>query len=154
MKGDMMAGIISRAETTWQGDLAHGNGETISESGALGQLPVSWAARTKREKGLTSPEELLAAAQSACYAMAFSATLARKGAPPTKLHVAAECTFEVGEGGARISTMRIDVQGTVPGIDEKTFAEAALEAEKGCPVANALRNNVIIHINAKLANNS
>jgi osmotically inducible protein OsmC len=145
-----MPSTQSRAEANWLGDLVHGNGSIISESGALGNLPVTWAARTKREKGLTSPEELLAAAQAAGYAMAFSGTLTRRGTPPTRLHVEAECTFEFGEGGARIRTMRLDVQGIVPGIDEKTFVEVAMEAEKGCPVANALRGNVGILVNARL----
>jgi len=145
-----MPGAQSRAEAVWEGDLIHGHGTVAPASGAFPTLPITWAARTQRSAGKTSPEELIAAAQAGCYAMAFSNTLAKQGTPPTRLDVAAVCTFEVGEGGARISTMELDVRGVVPGMDQETFARTAQEAEKGCPVANALRGNVAIRVGAKL----
>jgi osmotically inducible protein OsmC len=145
-----MPGIQSKAETVWEGDLIHGHGSVVPASGAFGTLPVTWASRTQRAAGKTSPEELIAAAQASCYAMAFSNTLAKQGSPPTRLDVAATCTFEVGEGGAKISTMEIDVKGVVPGMGQDAFARVAAEAEKGCPVSNALRGNVQIKVNAKL----
>jgi len=119
-------------------------------SGALGALPVTWASRTERSDGKTSPEELMAAAHAACYAMAFSHTLAQAGTPAERLAVSATCTFEQVEGGFKISTMDLNVRGKVPGLDEAGFEQVARQAEQGCPVSNALRNNVQIRVNAHL----
>ena len=138
-----------RAEVEWQGDLIHGNGTILSVgSGALGNLPVTWASRTERSDGKTSPEELLAAAHAACFAMAFSHGLAQAGTTAERLHVNATCTFEQVEGGFKVSTMVLDVSGKVPGLDQAAFAKAA--ADQGCPVSAALQNNVAISINAHL----
>jgi osmotically inducible protein OsmC len=140
-----------RADVVWEGDLLHGSGTIVSVgSGALGALPVTWASRTERSDGKTSPEELMAAAHAACYAMAFSHTLAQAGTPAERLSVSATCTFEQVEGGFKISTMDLDVRGRVPGLDEAGFEKVAQQAEQGCPVSNALRNNVQIRVNAHL----
>ena len=140
-----------RAEVEWEGSLVHGSGKIIEVgSGALGQLPITWASRTERSDGKTSPEELIAAAHAACYAMAFSHALAEAGTPATSLTVNAVCTFEQVENGFKISTMDLDVKGNVPGLDEASFEKAAKQAEQGCPVSNALRNNVEIRLNAHL----
>jgi lipoyl-dependent peroxiredoxin len=142
-----------RADVVWEGDLLHGSGTIVSVgSGALGALPVTWASRTERSDGKTSPEELMAAAHAACYAMAFSHTLAQAGTPAERLSVSATCTFEQVEGGFKISTMDLDVRGKVPGLDEAGFEKVAQQAEQGCPVSNALRNNVQIRVNAHLEN--
>jgi len=92
----------------------------------------------------------MAAAHAACYAMAFSHTLAQAGTPAERLSVSATCTFEQVEGGFKISTMDLDVRGKVPGLDEAGFEKVAQQAEQGCPVSNALRNNVQIRVNAHL----
>ena len=140
-----------RADVVWEGDLLHGSGTIVSVgSGALGALPVTWASRTERSDGKTSPEELMAAAHAACYAMAFSHTLAQAGTPAERVSVSATCTFEQVEGGFKISTMDLDVRGKVPGLDEAGFEKVAQQAEQGCPVSNALRNNVQIRVNAHL----
>ena|SRR5712675_3555899 len=140
-----------RAEVEWEGSLVHGSGKIVEVgSGALGQLPITWASRTERSDGKTSPEELIAAAHAACYAMAFSHALAEAGTPATRLTVNAVCTFEQVENGFKISTMDLDVKGNVPGLDEAGFEKAARQAEQGCPVSNALRNNVEIRLNAHL----
>ncbi len=140
-----------RANVVWEGDLLHGSGTVVSVgSGALGALPVTWASRTERSDGKTSPEELMAAAHAACYAMAFSHTLAQAGTPAERLSVSATCTFEQVEGGFKISTMDLDARGKVPGLDEAGFEKVAQQAEQGCPVSNALRNNVQIRVNAHL----
>ena len=148
-----MPGAQSRAEAVWRGDLPHGTGEVTSTSGVFGPLPLTWAARTVRVSGLTSPEELLAAAQAGCYAMALSNALAKRGTPPTSLRVTATATFDVGPNGARVSTMEIEVHGQVPSLDEPAFMDIAAEAEKSCPIANALRGNVDIHVSAHLEGN-
>ncbi|HZU69023.1 MAG TPA: OsmC family peroxiredoxin [Ktedonobacteraceae bacterium] len=139
------------AQVEWQGSLVKGNGKIVEVgSGAIGQLPITWASRTERSDGRTSPEELIAAAHAACYAMAFSHALAQAGTPAESLNVNATCTFEQVEGGFKITTMNLDVKGKVPGMDEASFEKAAQQAEQGCPVSNALRNNVQIRLNAHL----
>jgi osmotically inducible protein OsmC len=140
-----------RAEVEWQGSLIQGSGRLVSVgSGAIGNLPITWASRTERSDGKTSPEELMAAAHAACYAMAFSHALAQAGNPAERLTVDATCTFEQVEGGFKISTMALDVHGKVPGLDQAGFEKFAQQAEQGCPVSNALRNNVAISVNAHL----
>jgi osmotically inducible protein OsmC len=135
------------AQVEWRGNLTQGSGAIVSTgSGALGQLPVTWASRVESSDGKTSPEELIAAAQAACYAMAFSNTLAKAGYQPELLNVSAVCTFEP----PRITTMRIEVRARVPEISESELKRIADEAEKGCPVANALRNNVDLQVTAQL----
>lgn len=146
-----MAGpAISTAHAAWNGDLIHGSGSFTLGSGVAGELPVTWATRTQRIPGSTSPEELLAAAHAACYAMALSHTLAGKGTPASNLDVTASCAFAPVEGGWKIATMELSVRGRVPGIDQASFAAAAKEGEQGCPVSNALRNNVQVTVKAEL----
>jgi len=143
-----MPGAQSHADVVWQGDLIHGSGTLKVESGAIPEQPVTWASRTQRSKGKTSPEELLAAAQAACYSMAFSGGLARRGTPPTRLEVGATGSFEQVEGGYKITTMELEVKGVVPGLDQQRFE--TLAREQGCPVSNALKGNVEIRIRAQL----
>lgn len=140
-----------RAEVEWEGNLVQGHGKVVSVgSGALGELPITWASRTERSDGKTSPEELLAAAHAACYAMAFSHSLAQAGTPAERLHVSATCAFEQVGAGFKVTTMDLDVRGKVPGLDQAGFENAAQQAEQGCPVSNALRNNVQIRVKASL----
>jgi lipoyl-dependent peroxiredoxin len=146
-----MAKAERRADVVWEGNLLQGHGRIVSVgSGALGELPVTWASRTERSDGRTSPEELLAAAHAACYAMAFSHSLAQAGTPAERLTVSATCAFEQVEAGFKVTTMDLDVRGNVPGLDQAGFEKAAQQAEQGCPVSNALRNNVQIRVQAHL----
>jgi lipoyl-dependent peroxiredoxin len=139
------------AETVWNGDLMSGSGMlSTKSSNVLTDAPVTWAARTESPEGKTSPEEMLAAAHASCYAMAFSANLGRAGTPPERLHVTATATFERADPGFKVSRMRLDVRGRVPGMDQSRFEEAARAAEQACPISNALRNNVEITVNATL----
>jgi osmotically inducible protein OsmC len=139
----------STANAVWEGDLAHGGGRVAPASGAFPEQEVTWASRTSRSAGKTSPEELIAAAHAACYAMAFSNTLAEGGHTPERVEVSATATFEV-EGGPRITTMDLVVRARVPGIDEPEFQEAAGAAKDGCPVSGALKGNVEIRLDATL----
>ncbi len=146
-----MAEIVRRAEVVWEGSLAQGSGVFSVGSGALRDMPVSWAARTEAPGGKTSPEELIAAAHATCYAMAFSHTLGEAGHPPERLDVSAEVTFEpLPEGGFKVGSSSLNVHGTVPGVDQARFEQLAMEGEQGCPVSNALRGNVEISVNATL----
>lgn len=147
-----MAGTQRTARAVWTGTLAQGSGRVTSGTGALGELPVSWAARTEKPNGKTSPEELIAAAHAACFSMALSHGLTQGGNPPDELDVAATCTFEPKpEGGWRIASMDLHVRGRVPGLDAAGFKEAAQNAGKGCPVSGALQGNVEIRVSAELA---
>src|SRR5437763_11264542 len=135
VKEKFMARAERRAEVVWEGNLIQGHGKIVSVgSGALGELPITWASRTERSDGKTSPEELLAAAHAACYAMAFSHTLAQAGTPAERLDVSATCAFEQVGGGFKVTTMDLDVHGKVPGLDQAAFENAAQQAEQGCPV--------------------
>src|SRR4051794_2709824 len=158
----------STATAVWEGDLAHGGGRVAPASGAFPEQEVTWASRTSRSAGKTSPEELIAAAHAACYSMAFSNALAAGGHAPERVEGSATATLE-GEGGPRISTMDLvgrgrgpgvgesafqgagaPGQGGVPGIEESAFQEAAAAAKDGCPVSGALKGNVEIRLEATL----
>jgi osmotically inducible protein OsmC len=139
-----------RAETTWTGTLAKGQGIIHVGSGAVAELPVTWASRVERPDGKTSPEELIAAAHASCYAMALSVTLERGNTPATQLTVNAVCTLDDSSGAPKISTMDLTVRGKVPGLDAAGFQKAAQQAEQLCPVSNALRGGVQIHLTAHL----
>ena len=135
--------------TTWKGTLMDGSG-TIHEagSGAFGPLEVSWPSRADEPNGKTSPEELIAAAHSACFSMALSAGLARAGTPAETLDTSATVTFVPGTG---ITKVALTVRGSVPGIDEAAFVEAAEAAKVGCPVSKALAAVPELTLDAALA---
>ena len=137
------------AEVVWQGDLMNGSG-TIGEvgSGAFGPLDVSWPLRAEEPNGKTSPEELIAAGWAACFAMALSHGLAQAGNPPEKLETSATVTFQPGEG---IIKGALTVRGTVPGLDEDGFKEAANGAKENCPVSKALAGIPEVTLEATLA---
>src|SRR5918995_4621135 len=144
-----MATADRRANVVWRGNLFEGSGNfDLASSEAVQDLPVTWASRTERADGKTSPEELIAAAHASCYAMALSNTLAEMGNEPEQLDISAVCTFDVDQ--LKITTMVLDVRGNVPGLDEEGFRSANEQAEQGCPVSNALRGNVDIQVNASL----
>ncbi len=146
-----MASAQRRAEVRWEGNLTQGKGRIVKVgSGAFDELSITWAARVERSDGKTSPEELIAAAHAGCYAMALSHTLNQAGTPPESLDVTAVCTLDEVGGGRKITTMELEVRGRVPGVDAAGFEQAAQKAEQGCPVSNALRNNVQIRLKAQL----
>ena len=136
-----------KATTVWSGTLFEGSGDTTFDSSGIGTYPVSWPSRAEDANGKTSPEELIAGAHSACYSMAFSNMLAKNETPAERLEVSAVVTFVPGTG---ITTSAITVTGTVPGIDEATFAELAENAKANCPVSQALAG-VEITLDATLA---
>jgi lipoyl-dependent peroxiredoxin len=141
----------SRASAVWEGDLGEGHGRVSAATGVFTDLDVTWAARTSRPDPKTSPEELIAAAHAACFAMAFSNVLAEAGHAPEQLAVTAVCHFTPMEGGGfSVSRMDLDVHGRVAGLDQAAFAELAEAGERGCPVSNALRGNVDIRLTATL----
>ena len=138
-----------RADVTWKGSLTEGSGTiTKTTSGAIGEQAVSWAARSEDSTGgKTSPEELIAAAHASCFSMALSSGLAKAGTPPDQLETSATVTFQPGEG---ITKIALTVEGSVPGIDEDGFREAAQTAKENCPVSKALAAVPEITLEAKL----
>ena len=137
------------ATAVWQGDLFEGSGTVSAESsGLFTDAGVTWASRTEEPDGKTSPEELIAAAHSACFCMALSNELSTRGHPPARLTTRATCTFQPGKG---ITTMAIDVTAEIPGVDDARFREGLDAAEQSCPVSNALRGNVDIQVQGRLA---
>jgi lipoyl-dependent peroxiredoxin len=139
-----------QAWVRWQGNLVDGSGTIVSTTtGAIGEQPVSWAARSTDETGgVTSPEELIAAAHAACFAMSLSSGLAKEGHAPDELRTSATVTFQPGEGITRIALM---VDGRVPGLDEAGFEAAAQTAKENCPVSKALAGVPEISLEARLA---
>jgi osmotically inducible protein OsmC len=123
------------AHTRWHGSLMEGAGQVSLDSSGLGTYDVSWPARTEEPEGRTSPEELIAAAHSSCFSMAFSHALAGAGTPPTKLITSADVTFQPGEG---ITGSHLLVSAKVAGISEEDFQRLAEEAKQNCPVSKAL----------------
>jgi osmotically inducible protein OsmC len=137
----------SSATTKWQGSLLEGSGITHAQSGAFPDLPVTWASRTERATGKTSPEELLAAAHASCYCMALSHELGEAGNAPENLEATATLGFVPGEG---VKYSHIVVSGRVPGIDAAEFEKAAQSAGQNCPISGALKGNLEITVDATL----
>ncbi|MBM4407277.1 MAG: OsmC family peroxiredoxin [Chloroflexi bacterium] len=141
---------IRRADATWNGSLAEGNGVvSASTSGAFTSLPVTWRARTEASEGRTSPEELVAAAHAACFSMALSGSLGRNGTPPEQLDVSATVTFDKVDKWTVVSSA-LAVRGRVPGLDADRFRELAESAKDDCPISRALKGNVALSVEATL----
>ena len=136
------------ASAVWEGDLPKGKGSFKGESGAIA-ADYSFGTRFGDVKG-SNPEELLAAAEAACYSMALSHGLATAGTPVTRVDTEAACTVSQVAGGFQITTMHLVVRAKVPGIDQATFAAAAEQTKKECPVSKALAGNVDITLDAQL----
>jgi len=135
------------AHTHWEGNLLEGSGQVTLDYSGLGTFDVSWPARAEEASGKTSPEELIAAAHSSCYCMAFSGALAKAGTPPTALDARADVEFTPGTG---ITGIHLTVTGVVEGISEEDFKAAAEEAKQNCPVSKALTGTTIT-LDASLA---
>ena len=141
---------IREAEIVWEGPLASGSGTVTADSGALAALPVTWASRTQRPDGKTSPEELVAAAHASCFAMALSLVLGESHTPPERVAVKAACTLDEVNSAPTITSMALSVRARVPGLARPAFDDAVERAAALCPVSNALRGNVELRIEAEL----
>jgi lipoyl-dependent peroxiredoxin len=128
------------ARTAWNGTLEEGGGQVELSSSKLATFDVSFPKRAADEaNGATSPEELIAAAHSSCYAMALSAQIGAAGGVPQSLEITAAVTLGPDPaGGFRLTGIALTVRGEVEGIDEAAFLEAANAAKVGCPVSKAL----------------
>lgn len=127
--------VSSKAHTNWTGDLPSGSGHTTLASSNVADFDINWNSRSAGGGSAVTPEELLAAAHSSCYAMALSHVLGENGTPPAELSVDAVVTFVPGEG---VTTSALTVQGTVPGLSADEFSRFADDAKANCPVSKAL----------------
>jgi osmotically inducible protein OsmC len=139
--------IDRQADVSWNGDLKTGSGEVKAGSGSF-DFKVSFGKRFEAEPG-TNPEELIAAAHAVCYSMALANTLDKAGNPPRRLQTRAVVSLDT-RGAPTITRSAITVEGEVPGIDEERFREIADQAERLCPVSNALRGSMQITLDTKL----
>ncbi|MCO7220341.1 OsmC family protein [Klenkia sp. PcliD-1-E] len=129
------------ARTAWNGTLEEGSGQVELSSSKVGTYDVSFPKRAADDAGgTTSPEELIAAAHSACYAMQFSALIAQAGGTPQSLEVSADVSLgpDSANGGFKLTGIKLTVRGEVDGLDEAGFRKAAEDAKAGCPVSKAL----------------
>lgn len=129
-----MPDIPRHASATWSGDLASGSGTASTESGALQDAKVTFASRFENSGG-SNPEELLAAAHASCFSMALANNLSKDGHVPQEIRTRATLTLNKGPNGFKITKIHLDTEGSVPGIDEAAFAEAAEQTKKTCPVS-------------------
>lgn len=136
------------ATATWTGGLKSGNGNFRGETGLGGAY--TFGSRFESSKG-SNPEELLAAAEAACFSMALSGALEKNGMAPTSVETTARCTVEKVGDGFTITTMSLEVSARVPDADPAAFQKIAQATKDGCPVSRALAGNVRIELEAKLA---
>ena len=139
--------LTSESTTVWNGTLFEGSGRTSLDSSKLAQFDVNWKARSEGEAGTTNPEELLAAAHSACFSMAVSLARAEAGHVPESIQTTAAVTFQPGEG---VTGSHLLVSARVSGITEAEFERIAEEARANCPISKALGGTPIT-IEAELA---
>ena len=128
------------ANTRWEGSLFEGKGRVSLDSSGVGSYDVSWPARAEEPNGVTSPEELIAAAHSACFSMAFSNMLSKAGHQVETLDTRADVTFQPGQG---ITGVHLTTRGSVPGISADEFGRIAEDAKANCPVSQALTGTTI-----------
>jgi osmotically inducible protein OsmC len=141
-----MATFSRRVDVDWTGSVMEGKGQVRAGTGAF-TLPVTFPARIGEPAGHTSPEELIAAAHAACYAMALNATVGRNGGSIGRTHVTATVTADKSDAGIKLTTSKLHVvvEG-LQGVQGSQFAEIAREAERRCPISNALRGSMQIEL--------
>jgi osmotically inducible protein OsmC len=139
--------VTSEASTAWKGSLFEGSGQVSLATSGAGTFDVNWKARSEGSTSVTTPEELLAAAHSACFSMALSHALTENGTAPESVDATASVTFKPGTG---ITGSHLNVNAVVPGIDAETFERIAAEAKANCPVSQALAG-IEITLEATLA---
>lgn len=146
-----MAAFSRQVTVDWAGSVMEGKGQAKAGSGAF-SVPVTFPRRIGEPEGTTSPEEFIAAAHAACYAMALNVTLGRKNARAAKTVVTATVTADKGDAGITVVSSNLKVVASgLEGLPAADFAQTAQEAEGACPISNALRNNLQITVEASVA---
>ena len=132
--------MIRKSIAVWKGDGMHGAGALTTQSGVFTDQPYSFKTRFQSEDGKagTNPEELLGASHAGCFAMATSFALTEAGHPPAELRVSAAVELSKVEGGFSITSIALDLEARVPGIDDEKFQAIADKAKKNCPISKAL----------------
>jgi osmotically inducible protein OsmC len=139
------------ANVTWEGNVARGSGAITGATGAFSQLPYSLASRVEKPDGKTSPEELLAAAHAACYAMSLAGELAGAGTPVDHLDVQATVTLDqVEDGSHRIVASELLARARVKELDAETLNRLAASASEGCPFSKLIEASGTVTVNATL----
>jgi osmotically inducible protein OsmC len=142
---------VRRAVAHWSGDLQTGGGAvSAATSGIFSDQGITWKARTESADGLTSPEELLAAAHAACFSMAVSNELSKAGFVPERVDVGVDVEADRREKGWTVLASHITLRARVPGVDQATFERQAELARAGCPISRALSPDVAITLEATL----
>ncbi|MDQ2968436.1 MAG: OsmC family peroxiredoxin [Actinomycetota bacterium] len=150
-----MPRVQREAQVTWEGNVARGSGSISAATGAFANLPYSLATRVEKPDGKTSPEELLAAAHAACYAMSLAGELAAKGSAPDHLDVRAVVTLDqVEDGSHRIVASDLLARARVTEIDEATLQQAADAANKGCTFSALIEASGKVTVNAQFEGGS
>ena len=145
-----MATFERHVDVDWKGSVTEGGGDAKAGSGAF-SLPVTFPSRIGEPGGKTSPEELMAAAHAACYAMALNGTLGRKQASADRTVVRATVTADKTDAGIKIMSSKLQVTAYgLKGLEASQFEAVAQEAEKACPVSNAYRGSLQITLDAKV----
>lgn len=139
-EGSREVATTRTANTHWEGSLAEGRGSVSLDSSGLGSFDVTWRARAESSGGLTSPEELIAAAHSSCLSMALAHELSQTGTPPRTIDTKADVTLQPGTG---ITGIHLSVRADVPGVSAEDFQAAAENAKANCPVSKALAGTTI-----------
>ena len=146
-----MPRVQREATVTWEGNVARGNGAITAATGAFDQLPYSLASRVEKPDGKTSPEELLAAAHAACYAMSLAGELSGAGSPPEHLDVHATVTLDqVEDGSHRIVASELLARARVKEMDQQTLERLASSASEGCPFSKLIEASAQVTVNATL----
>ena len=135
--------MIRNATAVWKGDFKTGGGTLTGASGALKDAPYTFASRFEGREGLT-PEDLIAAAHSSCYAMALDVGLVKAGFTPDRIEATAEVTLEPVDGKQTVSRSALRVKARVPGIEREKFIEIANDARVGCPISRLLKAEITL----------
>jgi osmotically inducible protein OsmC len=138
---------VRKAEAVWEGNLLKGKGKMKLGSGAF---EGSYSFSSRFENGLgTNPEELIGAAHAGCFSMALSLFIEKAGYAPERIHTSAKVHIDKIGDGFKITSIELETEAKIPGIDEKTFLEQAEATKRGCPVSQALTGTNIV-LKAKL----
>jgi osmotically inducible protein OsmC len=144
-----MASFARHVDVEWNGTLMEGNGTANAGTGAF-TLPVTFPSRiNERGDGKTTPEELLAGAHAVCYAMVLANTIGKQGGTAKRIRITATVTGDRSDAGLKVvsSNLKAIIEG-LEGIDRAGISDLAKNAEKGCPISNAIRGNVSISVDA------
>ena len=133
-----MAETLRSATAKWTGDVKSGGGVVSTESGLLREVKVTWSSRFETSPG-SNPEELLAAAEAACFSMALSSNLTKQNTPPQEINVKATLTMRRDESGVKLTKLQLLVEAKVPGVDAAAFKKLAETTKETCPVSVLLK---------------